>query len=120
MNRKYTINEFKKLCAYIRAKNKFASITTDCIIGFPMETKNNFIESYKNIGKIGFANIHIFPFSSRPFTSANKLPTLISDFEKKQRFIQVDKLRKQLAEKYLEKFIGKTVNVLFEKSKKSG
>jgi threonylcarbamoyladenosine tRNA methylthiotransferase MtaB len=120
MKRKYTINEFQKLCAHIRAKNELASITTDCIIGFPTETKNNFMESYKNIEKIKFANIHIFPFSARPFTLASKLPTSINDFEKKQRFIQVDKLRKQLTEKYLKKFIGKTVNVLFEKSRKIG
>jgi threonylcarbamoyladenosine tRNA methylthiotransferase MtaB len=46
MQRKYTIQKFFKLCKYIRFKNPLASITTDCIVGFPTETSKDFNESY--------------------------------------------------------------------------
>ncbi|MDR0674865.1 MAG: tRNA (N(6)-L-threonylcarbamoyladenosine(37)-C(2))-methylthiotransferase MtaB [Mycoplasmataceae bacterium] len=117
MKRKYTIKDFFALCNYIRERNKMASITTDCIVGFPTETKDDFKISCKNIKKIQFADIHIFPFSSRPFTQASKLPISINDCEKKRRFIAMDKIKKTFKCKYLKKFIGKTLSVLFEKSK---
>jgi threonylcarbamoyladenosine tRNA methylthiotransferase MtaB len=116
MKRKYTVTSFLKLCKYIRSKNKFASITTDCIVGFPSETDNDFKISRQNFNKIQFADIHIFPFSARPFTTANKLPIIINDYEKRQRFMEMKKIRDICQRKYLNKFVGRTVQVLFEKS----
>jgi threonylcarbamoyladenosine tRNA methylthiotransferase MtaB len=116
MKRKYTVQDFVDLCKNIRQKNKYASITTDYIVGFPSETKQDFLLSCQNLEKINFADMHIFPFSARPFTPASKLPSLVSDYEKRQRFNKINEIRKQSQAKYLKQFINKNVHVLFEHS----
>lgn len=118
MRRKYSLKEFINLCKYIRIKNKFVSITTDYIVGFPTETSDQFIDSLKNLNILKFSDMHLFPFSSRPFTVASKLKNIVSDSEKKMRFMKINKLNIQLQNEYLRQFIGKTVNVLFENSNK--
>jgi threonylcarbamoyladenosine tRNA methylthiotransferase MtaB len=120
MKRKYTLKQFMELCAYIRKRNKLVSITTDYIVGFPTETSEQFNDSLKNLEQIKFSDMHIFPFSSRPFTVASKLKNVVSDYEKKTRFIAIDKLNKQTQSNYLKQFIGVVVNVLFEHSNKPG
>jgi threonylcarbamoyladenosine tRNA methylthiotransferase MtaB len=118
MKRKYSLKQFIEMCDYIKKKNKQASITTDYIVGFPTETSEQFIDSLKNLKRIKFSDMHIFPFSSRPFTAASKLKNIVSDYERKTRFIAIDKLNKQFQKGYLKQFIGKKVNVLFEHSNK--
>jgi threonylcarbamoyladenosine tRNA methylthiotransferase MtaB len=95
------------------------SITTDCIVGFPTETEQNFQESKGNLKLIHFSDIHIFPFSSRPFTAAGKSKNIVSVFQRKQRFNEINNLNKIEKHKYLVSFIDKTVTVLFEKSPSS-
>jgi threonylcarbamoyladenosine tRNA methylthiotransferase MtaB len=116
MKRRYSVEDFVQLCKYIRNKNPLVSITTDYIVGFPTETKDCFRESLENLAKIKFCYMHIFPYSAREGTYASKLMNIVSDTEKKTRFTATADLISKLQTQYLKQFIGKTVNVLFEKS----
>jgi threonylcarbamoyladenosine tRNA methylthiotransferase MtaB len=120
MKRKYSVTEFIEICEYIRKKSGLASITTDLIVGFPTETQDDFNINLDNIKNIKFANMHIFPYSSRPMTQASKLKNIVTDKDKKDRMIQIEELNQCLETDYLKKFIDKEVNVLFEKPKDVG
>jgi threonylcarbamoyladenosine tRNA methylthiotransferase MtaB len=116
MNRKYSIEKFISLCKYIKSKNKNASITTDYIVGFPNETIEMFNDSLKNLDKICFSDMHIFPYSDREGTAASKIKHIVSDTEKKKRYFIIKNKCETYKNEYLKSFINKTVSVLFEKS----
>ena len=65
MNRKYDMNKFKEIINKIREVRPDINITTDLIVGFPTETKEDFLESYNNAKEIKFGKIHVFPFKKR-------------------------------------------------------
>ncbi|GHU31489.1 hypothetical protein FACS1894166_03030 [Bacilli bacterium] len=109
-----------ELCKYARHQIKNIAITTDMIVGFPTETQADFNETIKNLMKIKFANIHLFPYSSRPFTVASKMKNVVSDTEKKLRLIKLSTINQQSVNQYLKKFIGKIVKIIFEHSKEKG
>jgi threonylcarbamoyladenosine tRNA methylthiotransferase MtaB len=92
MNRKYTIQEFEDLVAYIRKKSPDASICTDYIVGYPTETEEIFNSSLEELEKISFSDMHIFQYSKRDQTPAAHLKSLVSDTVKKQRYKIVEKL----------------------------
>lgn len=117
MNRHYTIKFFIDLVNYIHNLNPLFSITTDLIVGFPTETNEDFLETIKTLNTIKFANIHIFPYSSRPHTVASKLKNIVSDIEKRRRVNIVNDLNNKFVDEYLKQFINKEVNVYFEKNK---
>jgi threonylcarbamoyladenosine tRNA methylthiotransferase MtaB len=117
MKRKYSVNEFKELCKYIRSENKFFSITTDYIVGFPTETSKLFKDEVINLSKLKFASMHIFPYSSRKNTAASKYKNQVSDYQKHQRFTIVNEIKHECEKQYLKQFINKVTTVLFEKSK---
>ena len=95
MNRKYTVNQFYELCKYIRLKNPLASITTDYIVGYNNETDKIFKDSIKNLKKINFSFMNIFPYSIRKNTrgsfESNKIDT-------KTKFLRIKKIH-ELANK---------------------
>jgi threonylcarbamoyladenosine tRNA methylthiotransferase MtaB len=117
MERKYTIAQFIKLCDTIRKKSPNASITTDYIIGFPSETQTQFLESIKNLKKIKFANIHMFPFSLHKDTKAAAIKQVFTEKEKQNRYEIIKKNNDTYKNIYLKTFLNKTVNVLFEHPK---
>lgn len=119
MNRAYAVSDFMKLCQYARSKNPLISLTTDYIVGFPTETVTFFNISLKNLKKIKFCNMHIFPFSNRKNTKASTLNNSVSDTEKHRRFKMINILNKKMQLNYLKQFVGKKVKVLFEKSNES-
>jgi len=114
MNRKYDVEYFIGRINKIREYIDDCSITTDVIVGFPMESDDEFKETCENIRKIGFAKIHVFPFSSRSGTVASRMSPQISGDVKKKRVSELIKLSKELGEKYYSNFLGKEVEVLFE------
>lgn len=118
MNRKYTTNEFYSLVKYIRCKNEKISITTDYIVGFNNETEEYFNDSLKFLDKVKFANMHIFPYSFRKYTAANMIKNPVKQSIKTTRFKIVNKANAKYTNEYLKQFINKSVNVLFEKSKR--
>ncbi|MDR1850826.1 MAG: tRNA (N(6)-L-threonylcarbamoyladenosine(37)-C(2))-methylthiotransferase MtaB [Mycoplasmataceae bacterium] len=117
MNRKYSVEQFVKLCEKIRANSPLASITTDFIVGFPSETTKQFEDSASNLNKIKFANIHIFPFSLHNDTAAAKIKSVCDEKRKHSRYKTIEGFNNIYKKKYLKLFINKTVDVLFEHSK---
>lgn len=73
MNRHYTTQQFAQSVALIRKYFPLAGITTDVIVGFPTETNQNFAETLDFVQKVGFSQLHIFPYSKRSGTAAAKI-----------------------------------------------
>ncbi len=113
MNRKYDIDEYKRVINELRAIRKDVNITTDLIVGFPEETDEDFQETINNLKDIQFSKIHTFPFSLRKGTKAEMYKP-INDQVKKDRVEEILKLSNQLESNYYQKFIGKELIVLVE------
>ena len=109
MNRKYDkeyfINKIKKL----RKIRPNISITTDVIVGFPGETKEEFEETIETIKKIEFTKLHVFPYSKREGTKAAIMDGQVDENIKKKRVKILLQLSKELEYNYMEKFIGQKV-----------
>ena len=116
MNRKYDTKYFLDKINVIRSIRPDISITTDVIVGFPGETKEEFNETCEFSKKIGFSKIHVFPYSRRSGTKADTMPNQIDEQVKKERVQKLMQISDELEIKYLEKFINKKVEVLVEKS----
>lgn len=117
MNRKYDkeyfINKIKKL----RKIRPNISITTDVIVGFPGETKEEFEETIETIKKIEFTKLHVFPYSKREGTKAAIMDGQVDEDIKKKRVKILLQLSKELEYNYMEKFIGKKVIFISEIAK---
>lgn len=114
MNRKYKIEEFQKSVEYLRKAYKDVSLTTDIIVGFPNETKEEFDTTYEFLKNIDFYKMHIFKYSPRKGTKAANMENQIDGSIKEQRSNKLIELSNQNQTKYNEKNIGKQLEVLFE------
>ena len=114
MNRKYTMDYYFDKIKNIREYFPDANITTDCLGGFNGETEEDFNEALKNIEKLGFGEMHVFPYSPRVRTAAYKLPGLINGVVKRMRVNELLKLNEINAIKYREKFLNQTIDCLVE------
>lgn len=113
MNRHYTPDEYSERVNLIRNVYPEAAITTDIIVGFPEETEEEFKETLDFVKKINFSHIHIFSYSPRQGTPAAKRIDLHPEV-KKRRNKELHDLAAKLKEEYLDQFVGKEVEVLFE------
>ena len=121
MNRQYTVRDFLKSIENINLQLDRPAITTDIIAGFPGETTQDFAQSLSVAKLAGFSKIHIFPFSKRKGTAAEKLQGHINKEVITQRVLMLRELEKQLAGKFRKQFIGEAAQVLIEDEvKKSG
>ena len=114
MNRHYTRAEYLEKCKMIYEAFPFAAITTDIIVGFPTETEADFLDSLSIVEEAGFSQIHAFPYSPREGTNAYKKDKELPYAVKKER---VERLLAKGAEqkrKYLESFLGKTLETVPE------
>jgi len=114
MNRKYTTDEFEKNAEIIRKYMPNVGLTTDIIVGFPGETEEEFIETYKFIEKIEFSRIHVFKYSPRTGTPAAGYEKQIDGNIKTDRSKRLIALGDKLTKRNNEKYIGKKLKVLFE------
>lgn len=114
MNRRYTTAQFKERVEYIRGKMPDVSITTDVIVGFPGETQEEFDATFNFIQEVGFSRLHVFPFSPREGTPAAKMPNPIKKSVKEERSHKLIALSRELEKNFRQKFLGDTVEVLFE------
>lgn len=114
MNRKYDTKYFIEKINKIRKIRPDISITTDVIVGFPNETEKNFNETIETIKKVDFSKLHVFPYSKREGTKAATMEGQIKEEVKKQRVMELLKLSKELENKYMNKFIGKTLTFIPE------
>lgn len=117
MNRKYTIEEFIKLCKYIRKKMPNVAITTDYIVAFGNETEKQFNNSIKNLKLLKFANMNVFIYSRRKGTIADKqYKKDINPIVARNRYNKVVLIKEQCQKQYLKSLIGKKLDVIVERS----
>lgn len=117
MNRHYTAEEYYELC--IKLKNAFSdiSLTTDIIVGFPGETEDDFNETIEFAKKCAFMKVHVFPFSPREGTPAFSYQNKIQNSTKTMRCHKLQQICDSIRDDFMNSYIGKTVNVLFETPK---
>ncbi|HLF71257.1 MAG TPA: tRNA (N(6)-L-threonylcarbamoyladenosine(37)-C(2))-methylthiotransferase MtaB [Dehalococcoidia bacterium] len=114
MRRRYTQQEYREAVARLRAAIPDVAITTDVIVGFPGETDAEFEESYAFCREIAFEGVHVFPYSQRQGTVAFKMSDQVPEPVKKQRVHRLIALADEMARAYRERFIGRTLPVLWE------
>lgn len=113
MKRHYSTKEYFEAVSRLRTIRPDIAITTDIIAGFPLETEEEWKETVEFAKKCEFAEIHVFPYSSRKGTAAANMKQV--DFETKQRRArELIDVSRNLRDKYEEKFFGKNMLVLFE------
>lgn len=120
MNRRYTAEEFEAVVARLRNAYSDVILTTDIIVGFPLETEEEFNETYEFLKKIKFYKMHIFKYSPRTGTKAAAMKEQILGDVKEKRSKALIELSNQTEEEYLKDYVGKTVEVLFEEMDKDG
>ena len=118
MNRRYTIEEFKTAVCLLRKRYDDVVLTTDIIVGFPGETKEEFETTYNNLKEIKFYKMHVFKYSRRKGTKADKMPNQISPKIQEERSKKIIELSNNNELQYNNEMIGKTVEVLFEEKDK--
>ena len=117
MNRKYSCDEFFKVTEILREYFKDVNLTTDIIVGFPGETNEEFESTYEFLSKIKFYKMHIFKYSPREGTLAAKMTNQIDGNIKEERSQKLIELSNKNEREYNEKYIGESVEVLFEEEK---
>ena len=120
MKRSYSLNQYQSAVNLIREKIPDAAVTTDIMVGFPGESDKEFEQSYSFCEQAGFANIHVFPFSPRPETTAARMPGQIRDEVRQERDQRMLKLSRSSRRRFCEQFLGQTMPVLWEQETKPG
>ena len=117
MNRKYTTADYRQMIERIREHLPDAAFTTDVIVGFPGETDEDFGQAYGFIKSIGFQELHVFPYSRRKGTIADKLPDQVDGRVKKDRVHQLLALSDILLSDYIKRSINTVHDVIVEQRK---
>ena len=116
MKRKYDTARYLESVELLKAHFADCAVTTDMIVAFPGETEEEFEESLAFIRKCGFADMHIFPYSRRPGTPADKMPGQHSNAVKEERSRAAIAVAEELSQAYRQALIGSTQSVLFEEA----
>ncbi|HUM26341.1 MAG TPA: tRNA (N6-isopentenyl adenosine(37)-C2)-methylthiotransferase MiaB, partial [Anaerolineales bacterium] len=119
MKRGYTQQNFRDLVEKIRARIPNCSIATDIIVGFPGETDEQFMETYRVLSDLKLDVAHLARYSVREGTVATRrMEDNVSDEEKRRRFHLLEELQEQVVGEINKKYLGETVDVLFEEKVK--
>lgn len=114
MHRPYTTAKFKTLLADIKTRVPDIAITTDVIVGFPGETEADFETTCKFAESCGFSKMHIFPFSARKGTPAEKFAGAVTEAVKKERADILGRIDETMHKTFLQAMVGQKTEVLFE------
>lgn len=114
MNRHYDTVAFRHSVALLRAAWPEVAITTDIIVGFPGESKADFEDSCRFVEEIGFYELHVFKYSRRQGTAADRMPAQLTDRVKSERSERLMKLDVQQSEAFRHRFLGRTEDVIPE------
>lgn len=115
MKRGHTIESYFKKIDKLKASNRDIALTTDIIVGFPGETESDFEDTKRAVEYCGFDSAYIFKYSPRPGTPAYEMEDDVTPGEKKLRFLELENVQKRSQRARLERYLGKTVQVLAEK-----
>ncbi len=115
MKRDYTADEFATTVLRLRDMFPDVNVGADVIVGFPGETEAAFDETYKLADRLSLGYMHVFRYSKRPGTTAAEMPGQVQEEIKKNRSLRMRALRGELAARFRARFIGRELEVLFEK-----
>ncbi len=114
MKRRYNTAQYLQAAENLRRVFPLAALTTDVLTGFPGETEAEFAETKAFIERIGYARIHVFPYSPREGTPAAEMPGQLSPTEKELRARELIALGERVARRYLSLWIGREAMLLPE------
>lgn len=120
MNRRYTAEEYRVIVERIRRYFSDSAITTDVMVGFPGETEDEFKQSLDFVVSVGFAKVHVFPYSRRSGTVADKMSDQLTKSQKEERAALMIKHTEEKRQVFLQSQIDKEVEVLFEQKNSDG
>ena len=118
MRRKYDTARYLQSVTLLYQTFPGCAVTTDMIVAFPGETEEEFAESLAFIQKCGFADMHIFPYSRRPGTPADKMPGQHPNTVKESRSREAIRIAERMSTAYRKALIGQKLDVLFEEPEK--
>ena len=116
MKRKYDTARYLQSVELLKTYFPGCAVTTDMIVAFPGETEEEFQQSLDFIKVCGFADMHIFPYSRRPGTPADKMPGQLGNAVKEERSHRATCLAQELSEAYRQALVGTVQPVLFEEA----
>ena len=120
MNRKYRAAEYYYLLNCLLERVPGIALTTDVIVGFPGETEAHFLHTLSLVERLGFSRLHVFKYSPRRGTPAAGFSGQVPANVKEERSRRLIALGEELAARYRASFIGRIVQVLFEKETAPG
>lgn len=115
MRRQYTYEHYRKLADDLRAIDPLFNITTDLIVGFPGETEDEHVESLRAVEALGFGHVHVFPYSVRKGTRAERMPDHVPSKTKKRRAREIREAASESKRRYLSRFAGTEQEILVER-----
>ena len=115
MKRGHTIDSYLKKIDNLKASNRDISLTTDIIVGFPGETRQDFEDTVKAVEYTKYDAAYIFKYSPRPGTPAFEMEDDVSSDEKTERFRELESVQKRSQTASQKRYIGKSLKVLIEK-----
>jgi threonylcarbamoyladenosine tRNA methylthiotransferase MtaB len=120
MRRSYSTADYERAVTMARELIPELAVTTDIIVGFPAESDEEFETSYRFCERIGFAGLHIFPYSARPGTVAAKMAHKVQPETKKKRSQRMLHLAQKSAQSFRRSFLGRSLTVLWEEENGDG
>ena len=114
MNRRHTLDEYRAIVRRARQICPDIALTTDVLVGFPGETEEHFAETAAFVEEMGFADLHVFPYSVRPRTSAAHFDAQVPFGARKQRVQHLIAQVPALRQAYTERFLGRALDVVWE------
>ena len=114
MNRHYTCEDYLYRCGILRKYFRDPAITTDVIVGFPGETDEEFAETKKFLETVHFYEMHVFKYSRRAGTRADRMPDQVPEPAKTKRSAELLALEKEMSKAYRASFLGRETEVLLE------
>lgn len=120
MRRRYQRELYAERVSYIREKMPDACVGVDVIVGFPGETEEDFLDTYRFLNELDIAYLHVFPYSERPNTKAILMEGVVDGATRQVRADQLRILSEKKRRFFYEQHLGKTANVLFEAEENKG
>jgi len=117
MRRRYSTTDYERAVDMARELIPELAVTTDVMVGFPGESDEEFETSYRFCEQIGFAGLHIFPYSARPGTAAAGMAPRVQEGTRKKRSQIMLRLAQESAQSFRSKFLGRSLTVLWEEEK---
>ena len=115
VKRGHTVDSYRRKIDYIRSSPRDISITTDIIVGFPGESRQDFEDTVKLVEYAGYDAAYIFKYSPRPGTPAFELADDVAPEEKTSRFLELETVQRYNQNERLKRYVGSVLDVLVEK-----